>query len=378
MEKSILPKRSHPLVIRFFDVGHGEAVLVQFPDRKTLGIIDCHLHLESNRISARQISGKEEPKLLSYLRQLRARSPKTEYRVAFICLSHFHDDHFSGMEQLIAGLRELKIPIEEFWDAGVSPKKVAALAKEGTREAKHQVKQLESLYRELRIELANGLKKEFLTSARPNFKQYGDVTLELLAPHFQHWEDYLQFLQSPNKAAHAKRNPLSADENAISSVILFKYGQATALLTGDIPNEGWQVLFADKRKKLARLHVVKSSHHGSRQGNFMPKKQGSVWKRMTERGKTVAVVSGGYRSALPHADTINAITQVGANLYCTGDYRQRLDFDPIDQSALPRKVVEALKDESVPTLDLNKPLHGDVTAFLFPDGKTNVTTEFKP
>jgi beta-lactamase superfamily II metal-dependent hydrolase len=89
------------LVIHFLNVGFGDNIVVQLPvdenGRRSYGLVDCR-------------KGK---KTLDYLDQLMPDSGD-EAKLAFVCATHPHSDHISGIPKIIDSTHCPK----EFWDSG--------------------------------------------------------------------------------------------------------------------------------------------------------------------------------------------------------------------------------------------------------------------
>jgi len=90
--------------IHVFDVGHGDSLLIESPSGK-IGIVDCNK------------KGESIP-LLEFIQQ----SKKDE--IEFVCLTHHHSDHYSGMLELLEFCTSNNIKIKNFFEVGSSPKEL--------------------------------------------------------------------------------------------------------------------------------------------------------------------------------------------------------------------------------------------------------------
>jgi beta-lactamase superfamily II metal-dependent hydrolase len=367
------------LIIHVLDVGHGDSLLVEFPDGESFGIIDCHTHTSSNRFARKHGLPDHEPKVLSFLRKRQMEG--VNVRVAFICLSHFHEDHFDGLATVVVELRKLGIKVDRFWDPGISKLKVQSMSTLNAHDGiKGQIQQLSRLYRELGTLARRGMELDFLQSQRDELLCLAGVKITLLAPWATHWARYQGFLKHSDPGSYSKTFPSSANENLVSSALLLSFGLSKVILAGDITNHAWRELltrFSDTKKS---INAVKISHHGSREGNFLPKRRGkpleSVVDRIGSSAGVIAAISGGYVSNLPHPDTLSDLTNQKARALCTGDHRSiKSGIDPIDETELPLEAKEHLKEISEPVFEANSSMHGDIKIKLYEDGICDVSSE---
>jgi competence protein ComEC len=178
---ALQPPPKGTLQITFFDVGQGDAALIQFPNGKMM-LVD---------------GGPPESAtaLLGKLRQLRV--PRIDWLVA----SHPHSDHIGGFVKILSTL-----PVGEVWDSGFaydSPVYLDYLRAVRRSDAKFRT--VERGYR--------------LTPAP-------DCLIEVFAP----IKPFLRGTES--------------DANNASIVMRLRYGKVRVLFTGDIEREGRRRLYA--------------------------------------------------------------------------------------------------------------------------------------
>ena len=100
MARSIKPD---DLVIHFLNVGLGDNIVMEFPadsnGNKTYGLVDC----------------KDSDKTLDYLGKLvdKQAGPSNKVSLKFICATHPHSDHISGISEVMKSTY-----CEAFWDSG--------------------------------------------------------------------------------------------------------------------------------------------------------------------------------------------------------------------------------------------------------------------
>ncbi|MBN1273234.1 MAG: hypothetical protein JXB26_13285 [Candidatus Aminicenantes bacterium] len=96
------PINKEDLVIHILNVGFGDNIVIEFPvddsDKRSYAIVDCY----------------DADKTKDYLNKLFRMSPH-QSNLAFICATHPHSDHISGIESLL--LDSTFCP-KEFWDSG--------------------------------------------------------------------------------------------------------------------------------------------------------------------------------------------------------------------------------------------------------------------
>ena len=119
-------RNNNNLRIHVVNVGHGDSILIEFPDerrngrRPRFGLVDAGGE-------DRQVRTKTLEYLRSFLEYRLERQPSTnpdatDYVFEFICLTHPHSDHLYGMMPVLQGFCGDAIPIamrpKQFWDCG--------------------------------------------------------------------------------------------------------------------------------------------------------------------------------------------------------------------------------------------------------------------
>jgi competence protein ComEC len=222
------------LRVTFLDLGGGESVLVELPDRRSI-LVDA---------GGGSLDGKP-PVCRVVVPELRRRGVK---RLDVVVLTHFHADHTGGLPGLLE-----EIEVGEVWIAseptthGAEPKAIRRVVEACRR---HEVP-----IRRPRDLTASTVRVEVV---HPLFGQGGQVGVDAL---------------------------LSANENSI--VLRVSHPTASILLTGDIQEMGEAALLA---RGLAPVEVVKVAHHGS-QGS-------STTAFVRAASPCLAIVCGGDPSPL--------------------------------------------------------------------------------
>lgn len=100
------------LELFIFDVGQGDHTLFRLPNRK-YAIIDSHYD--------KTINYPREPPGLTYLKNRKAKGETVE--IAFIHISHYHEDHIKGFDEWVKWIRCEDIPVDKLWLPGTTEPK---------------------------------------------------------------------------------------------------------------------------------------------------------------------------------------------------------------------------------------------------------------
>src|SRR4051812_30004220 len=90
-------RKSGRLRIHVLGGGKGESIVLELPNGER-GVVDCY---------ARELRGPDANPTVQLLRS------QGVNRLAFVCLTHPHDDHFRGLSHLFDTM-----PVAEFWRFG--------------------------------------------------------------------------------------------------------------------------------------------------------------------------------------------------------------------------------------------------------------------
>jgi len=366
----VVERKEGCLSIKIFDVGHGDSILVEFPDGISFGIIDCNTNVPTNRGAGCDDYDISEPKILAYLRdKFKARS---DYVVRFLCLSHYHIDHYRGMGCLVRKLLENNIPIEEFWDPGISQKKFDALRKMSEKkrnpETTEKLDQLDDLFGALEP-LMNGGQLQYKPIAKTEQKAcvISDVEIDIIAPDGNHWLDYSGYMAT-------SENVTSQKEHLVCSGIMMTYGKRRIILGSDLSSKAWERVVEKHEEESLRSHFVKASHHGSEEGNFLPDNQ-SLWTEIAFSDETVSVISGGYRSNISLHKTIRELQDLSIPVYCTGNFLKEDHNGVKFLEGLPTDVRDLYQNDSRAVIRNHDSYHGDISVYIDPDGSITVEPE---
>lgn len=252
------------LTMYFFNVGHGDSIAVKFPNNDW-GIIDCNRN-----------SDTVEPNVLVFLKAIKVN------RLKFICITHPHEDHFDGMDEIVDYFGK---NIDLFLIFG--------------RRTGHSNEERES-------SLTNAL-KIFIETHKETFLDkiiYPERGSKIIIDNIE-----ITFL-NPTANIIKKLSNLkyltNQDFNNESIVLNFIYNNNNILLTGDSTKANWSEILKDPSLNNNLMsQITKISHHGSAQSNNK-----EIFDHIISKEKNVSIIStdGGilYKS-IPSAEIINCL-----------------------------------------------------------------------
>ena len=327
---------SDEIKIVVFDVGEGDSILVGFPVNGEMkwGMIDCC-----------ERKDQFEPPVLTFIRDNGIQS------LEFVCITHFHYDHYRGLPKVLDYFKENGYPIHWFWRYGiVSPTDVLIRMYEYAEElrymtkseemelsitveekqfAKERVKELKKIL-DWRNETAKEMREQgtpFLRRLHGGtmFHRYGrDIAFYCLAPTGDvalEREEYIA------RAAAGFADILAEDAqhaNISSAIVLLTFGKARMLFGGDAGKDIWanSIELLKKSGVVSKGKIdadfVKASHHGSRHSS-----SGDFWASVLRKNALVTISADqrGNCYGHPHSETLDDIRSVAhqkaVRLRCT-------------------------------------------------------------
>jgi beta-lactamase superfamily II metal-dependent hydrolase len=308
------PIRDDDLVVHVLNIGFGDSIVVEFPaDAEGLrrhALVDC----------------RRPDKVRGYLRDLAAERP-ARAGLAFLCATHPHGDHISGIPSVLAdpGLRP-----DEFWDSGF----------------RHN----SNTYRGILLKL-HEIGVPLVRASSGMEWHFGRVRVTCLAPSIALRNRYATYGVDMNNASivlrleHHDTDVLLAEskryEGALDPEMERSAGTSVVILAGDAEFDSWakvteefpRLETTDEHEPLVKkmvnplaCSVIKVSHHGSMHSAPL-----DVYEKMCPE---LAVVSseqqvstktaGGRRMTrglFPHQTAALALAEVGARVVTTdGSY----------------------------------------------------------
>ncbi len=307
------------LIIHILNVGHGDAIIVGLParneDERTYGLVDCY----------------KGTKVMKYMNKLYEN--KTKKRLEFICATHPHGDHISGIEMFI---RNSDYCPREFWDSGFRHASgtyrdilIALLEK--------QVKM---------IRVSSGMEWYFgklrITALSPSvvlrnqYVTYGvDMNNASIVLRLEHHDENVLLLRSRQ---YDKEHPDTPEEERAA-------GNSVVILAGNAEFDAWAQISSEypkletsavfqgplvkKMLSLLNCHIIKVAHHGSKHSAPL-----DMYEKMSPSlaviscKKTPGTLTVGTKSVprdrFPHLSAINALEECKAEILTTdGSYESQ-------------------------------------------------------
>ena len=303
------------LHLYLFGASSGESIVIQLPDW-SWAVIDCF-----------STSSKDVRTNLAY-DLLKSRGVR---ELAFLCLTHPHADHFSGMSRLV---RDFKI--RKFWGfGGLQPPDFDLLKTFFQADAATSSNRLDADARERSAEIselfdgirAGGIRTQAVAARTLIYPESVDGRSSLriwgLAPSGRHTDDYRRCLLKSTRGRRFKSALPRADHNLISSALLIQFGRTRIILGGDVEVEGWRDVLNDKPVDDLSAHAVKVSHHGSKNG-FCP----GLWDRFSAGDMPVAILTPFASKALPQREALDHIQARASSIHSAAVLRH-------DESSFP-------------------------------------------
>ena len=291
------------LRIHFVNVGHGDAIILEFPDFPGIQNKDeDHAHfavVDTGGI------GEFKNRLAGYLRGLTSVRNK-KYHLDFVCITHPHEDHYGGLKQL---LREFEGEIGQFWDCGFR-----------TTAANYN-KQLEKIAKDDRI--------IFVRPAAGTEFEYGPIRI---------------FTLGPSLDLRNRYDTYGVDRNNASIVLKVQYRNSIAILSGDAEFDSWGKVVEEfpRKSKITyykdasvirsegdnqlNCQLLKVSHHGSMHGTSLEylEKLSPIHLMVTcADSDWYDANEPGWGKKWPHELTAMAINEVNSNAKIRYSYKDK-------------------------------------------------------
>jgi len=303
------------LVIRVFAVGNADCLLIEMPD-KELGVVDFY----------RRPPLSEHP--LSPANQ--CQPPK----VVFVCLTHPHGDHMTGMESI---LDLVAASDGEFWhtvpnmaevlELHASPRVVEAYRGSLTQELEQLASLADAVAEKLPAERISFITAELGTSER--ILSTEEIEIDVLGPSLEDAAEYIHMLRRVDAGELKKVDDRVI--NRTSAVLRIRYGENTIILGGDALRKNWRQITGRRRTtdniQPMEVQAVKASHHGAKD-SFYPE----LWDDLFGEKPGIIFVSaeGSVRPTREFLDSFETRRDRGIDdeIYCTGliDPKRRPEF----------------------------------------------------
>ncbi|MBU0514535.1 MAG: hypothetical protein KJ621_07150 [Proteobacteria bacterium] len=271
-----------------FGPGYGESVLLHIPG-VGWGVIDSCIVKDGQ---------KKVVPALEYLAELYGDNPP---ELAFIILTHPHEDHYAGMDKMITehpggvrlicrynglGLPELcKLLVAENMSNRIESSPGLLRVFRAMDEAANKDNVAERYLAEM---------TEVISSSEIQLPGFTDVTVRMVAlcPSSRSMTDWFAQITSLFPARGEIQKSISPRlHNQISAALYLQFGQVHVVFGGDVEigndsRTGWQgVMNAPGRPDL-EANYVKVAHHGSVTGFYPP-----AWQEHAKNSKPIGVIT---------------------------------------------------------------------------------------
>lgn len=280
--------------ITFKNVGQGDSILLKWEEGigQKIGIIDCRKYASENPIL-------EEIKILNTLNKI---------EIEFFFISHGHEDHYSGVNEVIDYCENHQILIKNFIST-LHPSQFEYFEIVKSRNEKIKITKL--LQRINDIVSSEGIIEDAFPAINKNEKiSIGNYVLECLYPRQR---DYTK-LGKELKNYILKKRSSAPNLNYISTVIKISNKKVLLLLTSDCLKETLDFCMRkDTDLQKMHLHLGQVPHHGSKHNHNQ-----NFWSSIRKMENCPVVISSGRgRDNLPDLEVVKGFTQLGYQIYST-------------------------------------------------------------
>ena len=320
------------LGIHLIGAGIGESIVIELPSGK-IGVIDCYCSRLSASTSEERLYANPT---LRFLDDHFHAKP-----LAFIALTHPHEDHGRGLSQI---LEYYENRIEQIWMFETYQDEYLRQYLRMLVERKWRLPVEEllndkpgSFSTEL-VKIRNLVRKETLTrNSQTKLRKFQDyqefgladepVKFHFLGPSSQLVDRYqrslidnLSSLVDPEtKKVYPEWRPDKVNHNLVSPAILLVYEKTRVILGGDMESPGWKQILADQQDETAirpplDCSFVKVSHHGSSNGYCE-----GLYAMLSGRKAPVAAITPFNRGAnsLPSTEGLNHLKRHASEVLVT-------------------------------------------------------------
>ena len=273
------------LRVIFKSVGQGDCVIIEWEEQggSGIGIIDC-----------KAVSG--------YNAAVKHLEDTTPPEVAFIILSHPHQDHYSGLLDVLEHCQRNDISIGLFGHTARNHMDFLRSVVMGYSARK----QLVQLYREVEALYTSGLiKRRGIVSdlAAPVPLGSAGMQLRFLSPSETEFKAFIQSLRHPDLTVKSAPDP-----NLLSTITMVETEEWHVLLTADATKDALKRVGLSELKKENRpLRLGQVPHHGSVENHYR-----AFWRnRRHEDGAPLAISVGPNRYGHPSKKVIRELGGIG-------------------------------------------------------------------
>jgi competence protein ComEC len=317
--------------ITFKDVGQGDSIIIEWNDdnKKGLGIIDCNIYQEQNKV-------------LNYI------SIQKITEIEFIILSHPHYDHFSGMYELLEYCKNNKIHIKYFIHTCSSVPDFLKSAVKGIfiqTELHKMFRFIKDNYTKMNLGVFS-VQSDSPTNYLPLSKNY---KLIFLSPSYKEITESIT--KSDFNEETSGNNPKA---NHLATIVKLETQEGYALFTSDAPKSA--LIRMDKRtpeELKNKLLLGQGPHHGAKSNH-----NNAFWKKRNRDVQTPIVFSVGTNG-------YGHVSSEAVNFFSKNDYAIfSTNTEGALKSTFSRSISLSLNAFSVLKTPKHNNLQGDQSFFL--------------
>jgi hypothetical protein len=303
---------SDQIEVSVFGPNYGECVVVHLGNGNWV-VVDSCLH-------------EGEPVAIAYFRAL-GLDPARSIRA--VIATHWHDDHYKGLSQVIASAPDAHVWISSVLTDGEFLRFAKRMNKNKTSIAGHKLGEFLRIIDDIRRRRSDGLLTFGFANARTAiFRLEGSVSghgypceIMALSPSHGDVSEFLERIAADKpRARQTKRAVPSPSPNHASVATLICIGPLGIVLGADVensgrPTAGWEAILGAHGPQPfgPRASLHKASHHGSENAHNR-----GVWDSLLTTNPLVALTpwrKGGHR--LPTADGARNILELSQDAFIT-------------------------------------------------------------
>lgn len=329
------PTHSWMEVHVFGSSSEGEGLILRLPDSR-YAVVDCCYQGD--------ISDCNSNPMVAFLKARRVK------RLAFVCLTHPHKDHYYGLSQILSSM-----PADEYWRSSalapsqllsiVSREEIDALRNGDTarQRAVRELIKIDEVWKEIsrgksptRL-LAN---RDAYPSVLPKNSQF---KIRCISPCDQEISGYEDMLKKCLQEDELTGKSFYLPHNMISLGLLIECKKFSLILGGDMEKKNWEYAVQTIRNAKLKSRFIKISHHGSENGQCE-----GLWD-LLGKTKPIAVVTGYSRKNLPRPEMIETFKKHTSELSCT--HRKSVPATPNVNANLQQRSTSRSKVEKFFAVD---------------------------
>ena len=276
-------KEKWTLEIFVLHCGQGDTILLRLLGEKWV-LIDCNLP-----------KGLAQKEFFSLIDKLGVQ------RLDLICLTHPHDDHYTGMEAVLHHFSSNGRSVGTFCDCGTEPKEIHTLLARKNR-PNSSVREYERLYQYLYSMFESGQIQYFRADENSEpILVSKEIKLMAVGP-----RPVVSKLANQKALASGKiRFELNHLSIVLALIVRTEKGQFDGLLAADTDANGFRAAMEKLQSRIPgksnpSFDFIKVSHHGSLDSHA----NSNVCKHKKEDKKAVAAISTGCFDVLPDREVI--------------------------------------------------------------------------